>query len=62
MIKLDIEEPVRVSRNLSLQEQIFSEDMYDSFVVEGLYEKTIDPDTREPVYLPLDEFRCYQQT
>ena len=62
MNKLDIEEPIRVSRNLSLQEQIFSEDMYDSFVAEGLYEKTIDPDTREPVYLPLDEFRCYQQT
>lgn len=62
MNNLDIEEPVRISRNLSLTEQIYHEDMYDMFVQEGLYEKTIDPDTREPVYIPLDEFRFYQQS
>ena len=49
-----MEKPIRVSRNLSLEQQIYQENMLDDFTKVGLYEKTIDPDTREPVYLSLE--------
>ena len=44
---------VRISRMMSLEQQIFFEDLMDDLVSQDLFEKTIDPMTREPVYLEL---------
>ena len=49
-----MEQPIRVSRNWTLYEQIQTEEVFNEFTELGLYEKTIDPITREPVYLPLE--------
>lgn len=53
-IMQNLDQPiVRISKLMSLEYQIFFEDMMDDLTNQGLFEKTIDPDTREPVYLEL---------
>jgi len=50
---MEIEEPIRISRNQPIVDQVIQELQFDEFMDLGLYEKTIDPETREPIYLPL---------
>lgn len=53
-IMQNLDQPiVRISKLMSLEHQIFFEDLMDDLTNQGLFEKTMDPDTREPVYLEL---------
>ena len=56
-----MEPHIYVSRYLSIDEQIRLESMFDEFAELGLYEKTVNPITLEPVYVPIEDFGDNQQ-
>ena len=57
-----MEPHIYVSRNLSIDEQIRLESMFDEFTELGLYEKTVNPITLEPVYIPIEDITQNQQS
>ena len=46
-------EPVVIKKSLGLKAQLYLERLFDFAMEKGYYEKTLDPDTRETVYIPL---------
>ena len=46
-------EPVRIKKTLGIKAQLYLERLFDFSMEKGLYEKTLDPETNEFVYLSL---------
>ena len=49
-------EPIRIKKTLGIKAQLYLERLFDFSMEKGLYEKTLDPETNEYVYIPL--FQC----